>query len=673
MNSTSHRRRPWRIGRFVCGLATVIGAMATVIGAMATVTAVASAQVANPPLKAECGLKVALVLDESASIANPGGALGDQTAAVRGAADAFVTSLENTGSPVALTAFSISARNGVVPYTEVTQQTLSSFTNWINNTNVNGAGYNPGAANRAGTNWEEGLLHAQEVAGGPPDLMVFVTDGNPNRYVGSTAVNTTTALSRAVTAAEKVKSAGTRIFAIGVGTAVGTPAHAENIRAISGNTEFTGGNFATADYSLVENFDDLKSELTGIVASLCGSRLVITKSVLDHAGEPVDASGWNFTATLDPTPGHTWLAPAPAGASHSASLTTNAEGIADFQWRLETGDEAATLSVTHETEKSGFHFVLARCQTHRADGTLGESEESTVEIPGATLGRAEFRTCEVLNSQAVGQLTVVKRLLPGTDPGRFDLLVDGIPRLDDAGDGDSTGPLALPLGTHTVGERITAAEEHENSLSDYSIATTCVNETDGGEVAHGTGSQPVSVDLRSATDKIVCTITNRRIGPEPSFPPPPGGPDVPSPPCPDHQADSPECKTEAGRQPQLEVVKRMPARARVGERVPIAIAVRNVGRGTADGVRLHETPPDGGRVVAVADHGSLQHDGTVVWDLGSLPPGATRTVHATMLVTGTGSLLDTAVAGAVNADPALGDAVVRVGAAPRPSPPAVTG
>lgn len=654
----SHRRRFWRIGQLVCSFAAVIGLLAAV-------PAVAPAQLANPPLRAECGLKVALVLDESASIASPGGGLGNQTAAVQSAADAFVTSLENTGSPVALTAFSINARNGVVPYTEVTEQTIAGFTDWIHNTNVNNTGYNPSAANRSGTNWEEGLVHAQEVAGGPPDLMVFVTDGNPNRYIGSTTTNETTALSRAVAAADRIKSAGTRIFAIGVGTAAGTPAHAANIRSISGTTEFTGGNFATADYALVENFEDLKSEMTGIVASLCGSRLIVTKSVLDHNGEPVEASGWDFTATLDPTPGHTWLAPAGAGTDHSASLTTNADGIADFQWRLDA-EGTATLGVAHETEKSGFHFVLAQCQTHHADGSLSE-DESTVEIPGATLGRAEFRTCEVLNSQAVAHLTVVKHLIPSTDPGRFDLLVDGVPRIDNVGDNDSTGPLALPLGTHTVSELITAAEAHENSLSDYSIDTACVNETNGKQVANGTGNHPVSVDLTSATDNIVCTIANRRIGPEPSFPPPPGGPYVPSAPCLDLEAGNPECGAD------LMVSKQMPARALVGERVPIAIVVRNVGHGTADRVRLHETPPHGGRIVAVADHGSLRHDGTVVWDLGSLAPGATRTVHATMLLTRTGKLGDTAVADALNADPALDHAVVHVRAALHPRPPAVTG
>jgi len=75
--------------------------------------------------------------------------------------------------------------------------------------------------------------------------------------------------------------------------------------------------------------------------------------------------------------------------------------------------------------------------------------------------------------------------------------------------------------------------------------------------------------------------------------------------------------------------------------------------------------------VAVADHGSLQSDGTVIWNLGDLAPGEKRTVHATMLVTGTGLQTDMAVAAAANADPAVDVATVRAAAAVRP--PTFTG
>jgi uncharacterized repeat protein (TIGR01451 family) len=118
----------------------------------------------------------------------------------------------------------------------------------------------------------------------------------------------------------------------------------------------------------------------------------------------------------------------------------------------------------------------------------------------------------------------------------------------------------------------------------------------------------------------------------------------------------------------------MPARARVGDHVPITLIVHNAGQGTAHDVHVHETPPDGGHIVAVSDHGSIQGDGTVVWHIGTLAPGETRTVHATMLVTRTGLLLNTAVDDAEDADPGVDTAPVRVRpAAPTPPPPTVTG
>ena len=140
----------------------------------------------------------------------------------------------------------------------------------------------------------------------------------------------------------------------------------------------------------------------------------------------------------------------------------------------------------------------------------------------------------------------------------------------------------------------------------------------------------------------------------------------------DIESGVPECGDVAAA-PHLFVSKRMPTHPRVGDRVQITITVKNVGNTTAHNVRLYETPPVGGRIVAVANHGSIQLDGTVVWHLGSLGPGKTRTVHATMLATGTGSHTNRAVVSAANADPAYDAAPVRARAAVRPPPPVVTG
>ena len=66
------------------------------------------------------------------------------------------------------------------------------------------------------------------------------------------------------------------------------------------------------------------------------------------------------------------------------------------------------------------------------------------------------------------RLTVIKRLFPATDPGRFDLLVDGRVVVAAGGDGASA-TLSLPPGTYTVSERAAAG----TSLDDYRSAVAC--------------------------------------------------------------------------------------------------------------------------------------------------------------------------------------------------------
>jgi uncharacterized repeat protein (TIGR01451 family) len=267
--------------------------------------------------------------------------------------------------------------------------------------------------------------------------------------------------------------------------------------------------FATADWTRVTDFTALKTALTGIVARLCGSELIITKQVLDHNGNPVDASGWTYTATLSPSGGHTWLAPSAAGTNPSASLTTGSNGVADFQWRLHSPANTVTVSVAHEQERNGFRFVEATCRNVGPDGPIaGTTDTSTTGIPGATLGVGDFRTCDVLNREKTARLTVIKRLDPTDDPGLFDLRVNGEVRSAEGGVGNygTTGPINLPLGMHTVSETAVAP----TSLADYSTSIECVDLARNLRVVvpETPGPGPVSVPLTSQDEDIVCTITN---------------------------------------------------------------------------------------------------------------------------------------------------------------------
>jgi hypothetical protein len=687
----SRRRHSWRTGRLVCALAAVMVSMAAVPAAQAQVVTPWPSDPApapNPGLEAECGdLKLMLVLDESRSIHNEGA-----TGVVRNAANAFVRALADTHTQIAVTAFSGSARTGV-SYTEVTETNLSDFTNWINNAVA--GGFNPGPGGSEGsTNWQDGLLHVARV-GALPDLVVFVTDGDPNRYNVGTGIGNggpgnvfdQTALNRAVAAANGLKQSGSHVFVVGVGPAGGAGSVQERrLASISGTRKFPSphAQFETADYTLATDFADLEDSLTRIVAALCGGSLVVTKYERAANGAAWrEAEGWEFTATLRGPP-HRWLSPSAAGTGASASVTTDDHGTADFEWAL-TGPRPgnATLSVVRERSKRGFRLVYRKCRV-RVRQRNGDVEVlDTVQGPtgpiaeGLSVPPTGWVTCRVWNRRKVAHLTVVKRLRPSDDPGRFDLFVErlrrppvaGSPRQTGVGDGGNTQRLALPLGRYRVWED--AAEG--TLLADYSISTRCVNEATRQQVASGVGtaSDPVSVRLRRETDDIVCTITNRRPGPPPEDGDGDGdGGATPPPPCLDIDDDIPVCGDLAAA-PNLVVRKRMPARARVGDRVPITITVRNVGPRTARAVRLHETPARGARIARVAQGGSIRSDGTAVWSLRNLARGARRTVRATVLVTRTGLHTDTAVAAARNADPAFDAAALRARAARRP--PAVTG
>ena len=120
-------------------------------------------------------------------------------------------------------------------------------------------------------------------------------------------------------------------------------------------------------------------------------------------------------------------------------------------------------------------------------------------------GNAETAT---RNSTSCGaSITVTKRLVPSSDPGRFSLKIDSevAGGAETVGDNDSTGTIAVAPGGRTVSE--TAARGTQ--LQDYTIQTVC--RTGGGEgtvVASGDGpSLSVNVGRGQA---LFCVITNTR-------------------------------------------------------------------------------------------------------------------------------------------------------------------
>jgi hypothetical protein len=90
-------------------------------------------------------------------------------------------------------------------------------------------------------------------------------------------------------------------------------------------------------------------------------------------------------------------------------------------------------------------------------------------------------------------LTITKILEPPEDPGRFILQIDGLAKSGPVGNGETTGPVLLMPGTHTVSE---IASGPDTNLDDY-IRTI------GGDC------NPVgSIELEKG-DKAECIITKR--------------------------------------------------------------------------------------------------------------------------------------------------------------------
>jgi hypothetical protein len=105
-----------------------------------------------------------------------------------------------------------------------------------------------------------------------------------------------------------------------------------------------------------------------------------------------------------------------------------------------------------------------------------------------------------------GSITLIKELDPTSDPGKFDLQIDGSTEKDEASHSDSTVAVEVSIGTHTVGE----TADDETSLDDYSTTISCQDDQ-GAVTATPENSATWSVKVGADQD-IICTITNTRRG-----------------------------------------------------------------------------------------------------------------------------------------------------------------
>ena len=404
----------------------------------------------NPP--ARCGINVMLVLDKSGSIGTSGA-----TEKVRNAARAFLASLSGTGSKVSITDFSTTAAQQV-GYTTVTAASIANtFEPYLKND------YNPSGW----TNWEDAFqkVAAANKAGPVADLVVFITDGDPtarNNPPGNPITGLTegdvTAMRPAAAEADFVKEQGSHVFAVGVGAAVTRPTSARRLTAISGFDQFPGVDFSKADYTLVENFDNLEAALRAIATELCQASVTVTKVVDEGDGKYRPDPGWKFTATVSTDPGDfTWVQPS-TGTGSSRSVYTGDDGVATFQWKPQDPSATSTVKLD-EVVKPGYQFVDATCTNNARSKKRRRTIKRTSEpVKSITVGPNQYYKCTVRNKIKPGTIEIEKQATPqssqkfpfvGSTPlGNFSLVDDG--------NGASASRIfsGLTPGTYTVSELV---------------------------------------------------------------------------------------------------------------------------------------------------------------------------------------------------------------------------
>jgi uncharacterized repeat protein (TIGR01451 family) len=594
----------------------------------------------NPGLPPRCGINVMLVLDESGSIT------ASQANDVRDAARAFLGALSGTGSAVSIIEFNDRARRPV-GYTTVTDDTIREvFNPYLGPTPGRPADqvFDPRNPVVNATNWQDAFLEvsrANDSAQEPnADLVLFMTDGDPTAYIND-AGNAVTgltfghveALRRAALAADVVKDEGSHVLALGVGEAVTQPNSVRRLTAISGPDRWGGENFERADYTLVEDFDDLARRFRQIVTALCRGSITITKLVdeADGNGFLPATFQWFFTADVTTDPGSfDWVLPPPPGGPPEPRRqgTDPVDSTVTFQWSPDNAQATSKVRVFEELH-DGYEFDGYDCDEIGPGGPRRSIGPSSELVFVRELGPNEFLTCRVRNRRpapvvGVGSATIriIKDAVPdsrqvfnfsGTPPlGEFELSDNSVPEPPT----EETFTVEAP-GTFVVTE---AQPPARWTLT----AITC---SDG---FRGPGPA-VSISVEPG-EEVSCKFTNVRRDqppqPPPELPLPPPPPPPPPPPGAQPPPSTPRPST------RLSIVKTATRVARVGDRVRFRLTVTNRGSVAARRVRVRDIPPGAVTLASLRSTTRRRVAGRqgAIWRLGRLAPGASRTIRGSVVI-----------------------------------------
>ena len=172
-----------------------------------------------------------------------------------------------------------------------------------------------------------------------------------------------TALRRAAAEADAVKAQGSHVLALGVGAAVTSAASERRLTAISGFDQYPDPepDFGKADYALVKDIDDLPAALRAFAVALCKGSVAVTKLVDEGDGVFRPDPGWDITADVATSSGsYTWTLPPPATPTGPRTVTTDKDGVANFQWAPDDATASSLVTLTEES-RPGYDLVDWTC------------------------------------------------------------------------------------------------------------------------------------------------------------------------------------------------------------------------------------------------------------------------------------------------------------------------
>jgi len=320
----------------------------------------------NPPLAEACGLDIVLVIDGSGSVDST--EYAQMQAAFVDFVEAFlVDSVTPTQFALVELATGAVLRQGFTG-------DATTIIDEINEPRVQPSGQF--------TNWDGGLYNARILLPnrGNPDLIVFSSDGNPNRRGGHTAlghsasiqtVSEGDAMSWAIAEANAAKTAGARIVAVGIGNDLDT-----------GNLE----DVSSADAVITSNFSQLAEDLAALAIELCAGTVTAHKVFdidgnLATLGDQSDGESWTFTANVDAPDSAT----PPSGA-------TDAAGLINFD--IDLGINGLAVVDIVETLKPNYTFLSASC-TDQSDAPAGTP--GALAVNNISIGADDIISCTFYN------------------------------------------------------------------------------------------------------------------------------------------------------------------------------------------------------------------------------------------------------------------------------------